>query len=267
MFGLSDFFFLIPELYLVFTAVTLLLLGTTLTTSSRLVLLPNFGYLTFWGFLLFGILCLEIPEYEYCLFYYQYVFTYFEFCARLLFLLLLLLILPLSINYFFAERIFFIEYFFLLSLFCVSSFILMAANDFIIFYFAIELQALILYTFAALKRYTVFSTESALKYFVLGALSSGFLLFGISLFYGFFGTFNFYDIKFLCLKWLGVKYFYTITTPIVFIFVGFLFKLAAAPFHIWVPDVYEGAPTVIVLFFATLPKLVMLVFLMKLFLV
>jgi len=76
----------------------------------------------------------------------------------------------------------------------------MSANDFILFYFTIELQALILYTLAALKRYTVFSTESALKYFVLGALSSGLLLFGISLFYGFFGTFNFYDLKFIFLK-------------------------------------------------------------------
>jgi len=75
-----------------------------------------------------------------------------------------------------------------------------SANDFILFYLSIELQALILYTLASFKRYSVFSAESGLKYFVLGAFSSGLLLFGISFFYGFLGLTNFYDIRFLMLN-------------------------------------------------------------------
>jgi NADH-quinone oxidoreductase subunit N len=168
-----------------------------------------------------------------------------------------------SLEYFVFERLFFIEYYFLIGILAFAGFFLISANDFIIFYFAIELQALVLYTLAALKRYNVFSAESGLKYFILGAFSSGLLLFGVSFFYGFLGITSFYDIKFLLLKWLDGDFNYAFTMSLVFIFSALLFKLAAAPFHIWIPDVYEGAPTAIVLIFALLPKLVIFGFLVR----
>jgi NADH-quinone oxidoreductase subunit N len=263
----NDYLFLLPELYLALISSVLLIMGTTLTNYSRKVLVTNFGYLTLFISFLFFFLCLQVPITEYCLLQYQYIATLFSFWFRVVFLLCFFLCLAFTLNYFFFERIFFIEYYFLVSLFCISSFFLVSANDFVLFYFALELQALIVYTMATLKRYTVFSTESGLKYFVLGALSSGLLLFGISLFYGFFGTLNFHDMKFLFLKWSELNLSYTFLLPIAFIMSGLLFKLAAAPFHIWTPDVYEGAPSAVVLFFATLPKLAMFSFLLKFFLV
>lgn len=262
-----DYLFLIPELFLSLAVSVLLILGTSLTTSWRKILITNFGYLTIFLILLFFFLCLQLPAVEYCLLQYQYIATYFSFWFRILFLLLFVSCLALSLNYFFVERLFFIEYFFLVVLFCISSFFLISANDFVLFYLALELQALIVYTMATLKRYAVFSTESGLKYFVLGALSSGLLLFGISIFYGFFGTFNFSDLKFLFLKWADVNFSYTLLLPIIFIISGLLFKLAAAPFHIWTPDVYEGAPSPVVLFFAILPKFAMLGFITRFFLI
>ena len=142
----------------------------------------------------------HIPALEFSLFAYQYVSDGFNFYFKLGFLSFLVLVLYISFSYFLVERIFFIEYYFLIGLFCLSAFLLVSSNDLTMFYLSIELQALILYTLAALKRYNVFSTESGLKYFVLGALSSGLLLFGISLFYGFSGTVNFYDVKYLFLN-------------------------------------------------------------------
>lgn len=164
---------------------------------------------------------------------------------------------------FFFERVYFIEYFFFLGFFCLSAFFLVSANEFIFFYLSIELQALILYTLASLKRYNSFSAESSLKYFVLGALSSGILLFGISFFYGFTGLTNFYDVRFLMISLFGDSIFPGISLAVGFILSAFLFKLASAPFHLWLPDVYDGAPTPIVLFFAILPKLAVILFLVK----
>lgn len=264
---LNDFFFLIPEIHWISSVVLMLLFSTFLTSKVRLVLVTNLGYLALFLILLFAFLIFNVPSLEYSLLHYQYTVTSFHFVFKLIFLFFLCLCLFFSLDYFFFERVFFVEYYFLVGLFSVSAMFLMSANDFILFYFTIELQALILYTLAALKRYTVFSTESALKYFVLGALSSGLLLFGISLFYGFFGTFNFYDLKFIFLKWAGVRFFYGIILAMLFIFSALFFKLSAAPFHIWAPDVYEGAPTPIVLFFATLPKLVIFIFSVRLFLI
>lgn len=256
-----------PELFVSFVFSCLLTLATALTNKLKKVLLTNFAYISLFIILLFLFLCLQIPSSEYCLLQYQYIVTGFSFGFRIIFLSLFFFITAISINYFFFEKIFFIEYYFLVAFFCVSSFFLISANDFILFYFALELQALIVYTLATIKRYTVFSTESGLKYFVLGALSSGLLLFGISLFYGFFGTFNFNDIKFLCLKWANVDFSYTLLLPIAFIISGFLFKLAAAPFHIWTPDVYEGAPSAVTLFFAILPKLAIFGFIIHFFVI
>jgi len=133
-------------------------------------------------------------------------------------------------------------------------------------YLAIELQSFCSYILSAFKRNSEFSAEAGLKYFILGAFSSGFLLFGCSLIYGFTGTTNYEQISLLL---VGVDHNYINNNGIiigsVFILISFLFKLSAAPFHLWAPDIYEGSPTIVTAFFAIVPKIGLLVFFLRLF--
>lgn len=262
---LNDLYFLLPEFFWVACGVSLLIFGTTLTSKFRVTLITDIGYMFIFYIFCFMLLYFTLPTTEYALLNYQYVSDPFTFMVKLFFLILLILCVSISLDYYFFERIFFVEYYFLINFFCVSSFFLLSSNDLVLFYLSIELQSLILYTLAAIKRYNVFSAESGLKYFVLGAFSSGVLLFSISLFYGFWGLLNFFEIKFLFLGWFGVHTHYAILLAVVFLLSSLLFKLAAAPFHVWTPDVYEGAPSAVVLLFSILPKLVVLVFLSKIF--
>jgi NADH-quinone oxidoreductase subunit N len=126
---------------------------------------------------------------------------------------------------------------------------LISASDLIALYLGLELMSLSLYVVAAINRDSVRSTEAGLKYFVLGALSSGMLLYGASLVYGFTGTVSFAGIaKASANGGIGLIF------GLVFLFAGFCFKVSAVPFHMWTPDVYEGAPTPITAFFAAAPK-------------
>jgi NADH-quinone oxidoreductase subunit N len=127
--------------------------------------------------------------------------------------------------------------------------VLISAADLIALYLGMELMSLALYVIAAIDRDNVRSTEAGLKYFVLGALSSGMLLYGCSLIYGFTGTVNFAGIA----KATGEGGI-GLTFGLVFLFVGFCFKISTVPFHMWTPDVYEGAPTPVTAFFAAAPK-------------
>jgi len=133
-------------------------------------------------------------------------------------------------------------------------------------YLAIELQSFCSYILSSFKRNSEFSAESGLKYFILGAFSSGFLLFGCSLVYGFTGVTS-YELISLLLVSTDHNSLHNsgIIIGIVFILVSFLFKLSAAPFHLWSPDVYEGSPTSTTAFFAIVPKLGLLVFFFRLF--
>ena len=136
---------------------------------------------------------------------------------------------------------------------------LVSSADFISMYLAIELQSLCFYVIAAIKRNSEFSTEAGLKYFLLGAFSSGLLLFGCSLIYGFTGVTNFSELAKIFTGGTQEILLSTSSLPacelgMVFLLVGFLFKIAAAPFHMWSPDVYEGAPTSVTAFFMITPK-------------
>ena len=126
---------------------------------------------------------------------------------------------------------------------------LISATDLIALYLGLELMSLSLYVVAAISRDNVFATEAGLKYFVLGALSSGMLLYGATLVYGFSGTVSFAGIAHAAQKG-GIG----LTFGLVFLFAGFCFKVSAVPFHMWTPDVYEGAPTPVTAFFAAAPK-------------
>src|SRR6266568_208192 len=141
------------------------------------------------------------------------------------------------------------EYAVLILLSTLGMMVLVSATDLIALYLGLELMSLCLYVLAAIQRDSVRSTEAGLKYFVLGALSSGMLLYGASLIYGFTGTVSFAGIaKASTQADLGLVF------GLVFLFAGFCFKVSAVPFHMWTPDVYEGAPTPITAFFAAAPK-------------
>ena len=143
------------------------------------------------------------------------------------------------------------EYPILILLATLGMLLMISANDMLTLYLALELQSLALYVVAAINRDSLRSTEAGLKYFVLGALSSGMLLYGISLIYGFTGHTGFAGIADAIAKGdhnLGVIF------GIVFVLAGISFKISAVPFHMWTPDVYEGAPTPVTAFFAAAPK-------------
>jgi len=128
--------------------------------------------------------------------------------------------------------------------------VMISSNDLIVFYMGLELQSLALYVLATYNRDQLKSSEAGLKYFVLSALSSGLLLYGCSLIYGFSGSTNF-DVISTQLN----SNEYVLTFGIVFILVGLAFKISAVPFHMWAPDVYEGSPTTVTLFFTMVPKI------------
>jgi NADH-quinone oxidoreductase subunit N len=141
------------------------------------------------------------------------------------------------------------EYSILILLSTTGMMLLISAADLIALYLGLELMSLALYVVAAIDRESVTSTEAGLKYFVLGALSSGMLLYGASLIYGFTGTVSYAGIaKAAREPSIGLIF------GLVFLFAGFCFKVSAVPFHMWTPDVYEGAPTPITAFFAAAPK-------------
>ena len=156
----------------------------------------------------------------------------------------------LSLDYLAAERQQTFEYAILILLSTVGMGMLISAADLIALYLGLELMSLALYVVAASNRDSVRSTEAGLKYFVLGALSSGMLLYGCSLIYGFTGNISFAGIaKASSQGGIGLIF------GLVFLFAGFCFKVSAVPFHMWTPDVYEGAPTPVTAFFAAAPKI------------
>ena len=142
------------------------------------------------------------------------------------------------------------EYPILVALAVVGMMVMVSAGDLMALYMGLELQSLALYVVASLRRDSAKSTEAGLKYFVLGALSSGLLLYGASLTYGFAGTTLFSGIIEATADGASLGMLF----GVVFMLAGFAFKVSAAPFHMWTPDVYEGSPTPVTAFFATAPK-------------
>ena len=158
--------------------------------------------------------------------------------------------LLLSLDYLTIEKQQKFEYGALFLLATLGMLMLISASDLIALYLGLELMSLPLYVIAASNRENLRSTEAGLKYFVLGALSSGMLLYGASLIYGFTGTVNFAGIAKATQNGAGLGLIF----GLVFLFVGFCFKISAVPFHMWTPDVYEGSPTPVTAFFAAAPK-------------
>ena len=178
------------------------------------------------------------------------IIDYLSSFMKIVTLLAAFLVLVISSNYLKTFKLFKIEYPILILSSVLGMMVMISSNDLIVFYMGLELQSLALYVLATFNRDQLKSSEAGLKYFVLSALSSGLLLYGCSLIYGFTGSTNFNLIA----GQLNVDQ-YALTFGIVFILVGLAFKISAVPFHMWAPDVYEGSPTSVTLFFTMVPKI------------
>ncbi len=171
---------------------------------------------------------------------------------QILILLSVSCLLFMSKQYLQKNKLFKPEYPILLIFSTLGMMLMISSNNFLLLYLGLEIQSLSLYVVSSFRRENYKSTEAGLKYFILGSLSSGLMLFGISLIYGSTGSINFEIISSM-IKHEG--FFPGIIAGLVFLICGFAFKASAVPFHMWTPDVYEGSPTPVTAFFATVPKL------------
>lgn len=153
------------------------------------------------------------------------------------------------------------EYFVLALLALLGMMVMISANNFLVLYVGLELLSLSLYAMVAFQRDSAVATEAAMKYFILGALASGLLLYGMSLIYGLTGTLDLPAMAQVLHE--GSKDDLILAFGLVFLVAGLGFKLGVAPFHMWVPDIYQGAPSAVTLFIATAPKLAAFAFTMR----
>ncbi|MBD1163685.1 NADH-quinone oxidoreductase subunit NuoN [Pelagibacterales bacterium SAG-MED11] len=236
-----------PEIFLSLSIMFLLILGVFKKNSSKLI--QNISLIIL---LVTSVITLNetLGIKETLLFNSSVVIDYLSSFMKIVTLLAAFLVLVISSNYLKNLKIFKIEYPILILSSVLGMMIMISSNDLIVFYMGLELQSLALYVLATFNRDQLKSSEAGLKYFVLSALSSGLLLYGCSLIYGFTGSTNFNIIA----NQLNSNE-YAITFGIVFILVGLAFKISAVPFHMWAPDVYEGSPTSVTLFFTMVPKI------------
>jgi len=238
--------FIYPEIFISLSIMFLLLLGVFKKESSSLIYNLSIVFLIFTLTLIFNY----PPESNVNLFNDSYKIDYFSSFMKILTMCSGIFVLITSSRYLKIFKIFQIEYSILILCSILGMMVMISANDLIVFYIGLELQSLALYVLASFNRDQVKSSEAGLKYFVLSALSSGLLLYGCSLIYGFTGSTNFITIS----ENINSTQF-GLTFGIVFILVGLAFKISAVPFHMWAPDVYEGSPTSVTLFFAVVPKI------------
>ncbi len=244
----SDLSVLLPEILIsVFAMVALL--GGVYTGKDKTA--PMIVWATSAVFVLVGLMIAFSSGGTHLAFGGTFVDDAFSRFAKVMILFSAAAILVMSEGYMQRRGILRFEYPILVALAAVGMMVMVSAGDLMTLYMGLELQSLSLYVVASLRRDSVKSTEAGLKYFVLGALSSGLLLYGASLTYGYAGTTEFAGIISVATEGempLGLLF------GLVFLITGLAFKISAVPFHMWTPDVYEGSPTPITAFFATAPK-------------
>ena len=237
----------LPEIFISLSIMFLLVLGVFKKDSSKLIFNTSLLVL-----LITATITLNETSNinRITLFNNSVVIDYMSSLMKIITLVGAFLVLVISSNYLKIFKIFKIEYPILILSSVLGMMVMISSNDLMVFYIGLELQSLALYVLATFNRDQLKSSEAGLKYFVLSALSSGLLLYGCSLIYGFSGSTNFNIIS----DQLNSTN-YVLTFGIVFILVGLAFKISAVPFHMWAPDVYEGSPTSVTLFFTMVPKI------------
>ncbi len=244
---------LTPEIFLSLSIFSILMIGVFLKKSFNIIF--NLSSLII---IVTIAIIISSPNSEEKIFLESFTRDAFSNYFKVLILLSSLFVLNSSKNFIVENKLDKFEYPIIILLSILGMFFMVSSNDLILFYLGLELQSLSLYILASIDRDNLRSTESGIKYFVLSALSSGLLLYGCSLLYGFTGSTNFDLIASQLNKENTGAVF-----AMVFILVGLAFKVSAVPFHMWTPDVYEGAPTSITSYFAVVPKVAGLALLIK----
>ncbi|RLQ87681.1 NADH-quinone oxidoreductase subunit NuoN [Notoacmeibacter ruber] len=244
-----------PELLIVLGAILLLMIGVFAANSGMRIV----NGLAVAFLLAAGALVILMPS-DTSAFNNAFVSDSFTRFMKVLTLIGSAVTMVMSVGFAKAERFDKFEFPVLIMLATVGMMFMISADSMLTLYMGLELQSLALYVVAAINRESVRATEAGLKYFVLGALSSGMLLYGISLVYGYTGTIGFEGIA---LAVTGEERQLGLLFGLVFILAGLAFKISAVPFHMWTPDVYEGAPTPVTAFFAAAPKMAAMALLVR----
>ena len=237
--------YILPELFLSSAIMFLLMLGVFIKKSFKLI-----NFLTIIVLIFLIALTANQPDQVVKIFNDSYIIDKFSILMKTLTFLFSIFVLISSKEYLKINNINNIEYPIIILASVFGMILMISSYDLIVFYLGLELQSLCLYILAAFKRDDQKSSESGLKYFILSAIATGLLLYGCSLIYGFTGSTNFQIIS------KNLNEFNTgAVFGIVFIIVGLAFKISAVPFHMWTPDVYEGSPTSVTIFFSLIPKI------------
>ena len=237
--------FIFPEIFISLSIMFLLLFGVFKKNSSSIV----YSLTIITLIIALGLIINFPKDQEINLFNNSYKIDQLSIFMKVITIVSGIFVLVSSYNNTKLEKISNIEYSILILCSILGMLVMIGSYDLMVFYIGLELQSLSLYVLAAFNRNKKKSSEAGLKYFVLSALSSGLLLYGCSLIYGFSGSTNFYLISESIFSSENGNVF-----GLVFILVGLAFKISAVPFHMWAPDVYEGSPTSVTLFFAVVPK-------------
>ena len=247
------FSLLIPELILFFGALSILMLDVFFNKKNQnFIYFAHFFSLAICGLALsFAVKNFGIQETSFNDMLNSKAIVSFVKCITILLLTIIILI---SVRFVFSLEKYNSEFLALMMIATVGGLIMVSSNDLLLFYLGLELQALSLYLLASFNIKSAKSSEAGIKYFILGSLASGILLFGISLIYGYSATTNFTALQEFIGKLKPEEIPIGVVFGMVMVATAMFFKISAAPFHMWAPDVYQGAPTIVLAFFGTVVK-------------
>lgn len=247
------FSLLIPELILFFGALSILILDVFFNKKNQnFIYFAHFFSLAICGVALsFAVKNFGMQETSFNDMFNSKAIVSFVKCITILLLTIIILI---SVRFVFSLEKYNSEFLALMMIATVGGLIMVSSNDLLLFYLGLELQALSLYLLASFNIKSTKSSEAGIKYFILGSLASGILLFGISLIYGYSATTNFTALQDFIGKLKPEEIPIGVVFGMVMVATAMFFKISAAPFHMWAPDVYQGAPTIVLAFFGTVVK-------------
>ena len=257
----NNFELLVPEFFLTTILLFLLLYGIFFQKNrnyQKILIIKNLNSIVIYLLLILFLLTLNIQAFNNNIMHGVLLIDNLSQFIKIILIICTFICFLIQQDYLIKQKINNYEISILILISLLGLMLLVSSNHFITLYLSIELQSLSFYILTASQRKSVLSTEAALKYFILGSIASGFILFGSSIIYGITGSLNFNNI-FLIISNINLlentSFFLGISYAFIFIITGLLFKIGAAPFHFWLPDVYEGAPNNVTSFFAIVPKI------------
>lgn len=267
----NNFELLIPEFFLTTILLILLLFGVFYKknqNNEKILIIKNLNTIIIYFLLIILILTYNVENFSTTVMNGVLIINNFTQFIKIILILTSIICFLIQKKYFIQQKINLYEINILLLISLLGLMFLISSNHFITLYLAIELQSLSFYILTASQKKSILSVEAALKYFILGSIASGFILFGSSILYAILGSLNFSNI-FLILSNINflenIDLLISIIYGFIFIIIGLFFKIGVVPFHFWLPDVYEGAPNNITAFFAIVPKIAFIGILIRFF--